>query len=112
MLLEGTASLYFAKLFLPNLQAAFKIFIEVEQDILLKRRIKRDLIERGYADEESIIAKDAEHVRPTFFQLIEPTKAFADIVIINQETPYLKNPFVPWIEEITELLKDQLVNFK
>ncbi|MBX9702936.1 MAG: zeta toxin family protein [Silvanigrellaceae bacterium] len=108
LLLEGTASLYFANHFLPDLHTTFKIFIEVKPEILLKRRIQRDLIERGYGNEKRITQKDTEYVRPTFFKCIEPTKHFADMLIQNNETYDFneqRNFFISWAEKISKKIK-------
>jgi uridine kinase len=89
----------------------FKIFIEVELDTMLKRRIKRDLIARGYVDEKSIVTKDTEYVRPTFSKFIEPTKESADILIQNDDAYDFNtelNPFISWAEKIVEKLKEKL----
>jgi uridine kinase len=110
LLLDGTSSLYFANHFLPDLHKTFKIFIEVEQNTLLKRRIRRDLSERGYINEESITKKDTEYVRPTFYKFIEPTKEFADILIYNNDTYDFNtqlNPFIYWAEKIAGKLKEK-----
>jgi uridine kinase len=114
LLIEGTFALYFANRFFPNLAATFKIFIEANHDTLLKRRIMRDLIERGYADENSIIKKDTEYVRPTFMKSVEPTKAFADVLISNDETfdfNIQPNPFISWAEQIVVMLRTQENSF-
>ena len=49
-------------------------------DICLVRRIKRDLIERNRSV-ESVTNQYLETVRPMYYQFIEPSKAWADIVI-------------------------------
>ena len=115
LLLDGTSALFFANHFMPDLQTTYKVFIEVNQTILLKRRTQRDLLERGYADEMSILKKDAEYVRPTFCTLIEPTKNFADIIINNNEdyavdTTTQLHPFTLCAEKTVETLKDMLID--
>ncbi len=95
LVIEGTSALYFFHRFVPHLPKTYKIFIEVNQASLLKRRIARDLLERGYAEEKSILKKDTDFVRPTFLALIEPTKHFADMLVDNNKacdantTPHL-----------------------
>ncbi len=111
LLIDGTSALFFANYFMRDLQTTYKIFIEVNQEVLLKRRIQRDLLERGYADEMSILKKDAEFVKPTFSTLIEPTKDFADIIINNNEEYDMKAhvpSFIPYVEKTVEALKKML----
>ena len=110
LLIDGTASLFFANAFMPDLESTFKIFIETIQETLLKRRIERDRLERGYADEESILKKDTAFVRPTFISFIEPTKNFADLLIDNNEQPDLStlNPLITGAAKVVELLEIKL----
>jgi uridine kinase len=111
LLIEGTSSLLFAHQIQEDLHHSYKIFIEVTPDTLLARRVTRDKLERGYADEESILTKDTDHVRPTFLSLIEPSKHFADIRIDNNKThtlPTEKHPLTISAEEIVAgLVTDQ-----
>jgi len=66
----------------PQLRALFdiKIFMDIPLDICLLRRIERDMIERERSL-TSITQQYMETVRPMYFQYIEPSKAYADIVI-------------------------------
>ena len=57
-----------------------KIFMDIPLDICLLRRIERDMIERGRSL-ESITQQYMDTVRPMYYQYIEPSKAYADIVI-------------------------------
>ncbi|MBL4910082.1 MAG: uridine kinase [Alteromonadaceae bacterium] len=57
-----------------------KIFMDIPLDICLLRRIKRDMIERERSL-ESITQQYMETVRPMYYQYIEPSKAYADIII-------------------------------
>lgn len=57
-----------------------KVFIDTAPDICLIRRMKRDIKERG-RDVDSVIRQYMETVRPMYFQFIEPSKRYADIII-------------------------------
>jgi uridine kinase len=57
-----------------------KIFMDIPLDVCLLRRIERDMVERERSL-ESITQQYMETVRPMYFQYIEPSKAYADIVI-------------------------------
>ncbi|PKI17148.1 uridine kinase [Colwellia sp. 12G3] len=57
-----------------------KVYMDTPLDICLIRRIKRDLIERSRSI-ESVTNQYLATVRPMYHQYIEPSKAWADIVI-------------------------------
>lgn len=57
-----------------------QVFIDTPPDICFIRRLKRDVVERGRSV-ESVIQQYLETVRPMYFQFIEPTKQYADIII-------------------------------
>lgn len=61
-----------------------KIFIDAEDKIKLKRRIKRDNEERGY-DLQDVMYRWENHVKPTYEEFIRPHKRFCDIVIPNNQ---------------------------
>jgi uridine kinase len=57
-----------------------KIYVDTPDDIRFIRRLKRDINERGRTV-ESVITQYLEYVRPGHFEFVEPTKAYADIII-------------------------------
>jgi uridine kinase len=57
-----------------------KVFIDTEPDICFIRRLKRDIFERARSV-DSIINQYMETVRPMYFQFVEPSKRYADIII-------------------------------
>ncbi len=57
-----------------------KVFVDVPLDICLSRRLRRDMEERGRSL-DSVLNQYHATVRPMFFQFIEPSKRFADIII-------------------------------
>lgn len=57
-----------------------KVFVEAGHDICYARRLKRDLAERGYT-EDYIRKLYDECVRPMTDHFLNPTKAFADVVV-------------------------------
>lgn len=59
-----------------------KLFIEAKDYLMLKRRITRDAVERGY-DLDDVLYRYEKHVAPTFEKYIEPLKHEADIIIPN-----------------------------
>lgn len=60
----------------------YKIFIDAEEKIALDRRLKRDLIERGY-DHDDVMYKWINHVVPSYQEYLLPYKDQCDLVIIN-----------------------------
>jgi uridine kinase len=59
-----------------------KIFIDTEEDVALQRRLKRDLIERGYS-EDDIHYKWMNHVLPAYKEFLLPYKGECHKVIVN-----------------------------
>jgi len=57
-----------------------KIYVDTPDDIRFIRRLKRDIDERGRTV-DSVITQYLEYVRPGHFEFVEPTKAYADIII-------------------------------
>jgi uridine kinase len=70
----------------PELRDLFdiKIFVHADSDERLIRRLKRDIAERG-RDMEEVLNRYQNTLKPMHKQLIEPTKAFADIIIPNDK---------------------------
>lgn len=56
------------------------IFVDTPLDLCLMRRVKRDVTDRGRGI-ESVLAQYEKFVRPMFFQFIEPSKEYADIIV-------------------------------
>lgn len=56
------------------------IFMDTALDICLIRRIRRDVIERGRTL-PSVLEQYEKTVRPMYYQFIEPSKRYADIII-------------------------------
>ena len=78
-----------------------KIFIDVDQNVGLKRRINRDLAERGY-DKKNVLYKYNNHVIPSYNKYILPYKNDADLIVNNTKNDneaakltldYIKNEF-------------------
>jgi uridine kinase len=63
-------------------QLNLKIFIEADDEIALQRRLKRDLLERGYSHDD-VIYKWMNHVVPAYKEYLLPYKGECDQVITN-----------------------------
>jgi uridine kinase len=59
-----------------------KIFVHADSDERLMRRIKRDIAERG-RDLDEVLDRYQTTLKPMHQQFIEPMKAYADIIIPN-----------------------------
>ena len=70
----------------PELRELFdiKIFVHADSDERLIRRLKRDIAERG-RDLDEVLSRYQTTLKPMHEQFIEPTKAFADIIIPNDK---------------------------
>lgn len=70
----------------PELRDMFdiKVFVHADSDERLIRRLKRDIAERG-RDMEEVLNRYQDTLKPMHDQFIEPTKAFADIIIPNDK---------------------------
>ncbi len=90
---EDTTSIYPKKVLLvegilifsnPKLRDLLnvKIFLEVDPDERLIRRLKRDISERG-RDMDEVLNRYQTTLKPMHEQFIETTKVFADIIVPN-----------------------------
>lgn len=70
----------------PELREMFdvKVFVHADSDERLIRRLKRDIAERG-RDMEEVLSRYQKTLKPMHEQFIEPTKAYADIIIPNDK---------------------------
>jgi uridine kinase len=79
LLIEGLFALWD-----PRIRALmdFRIYVEADSDLRFIRRCTRDVCERGRTM-ESVVDQYLNSVRPMHYRYIEPTKAFADLVVQN-----------------------------
>ncbi|TDO71596.1 uridine kinase [Flavobacterium chryseum] len=70
----------------PELRDLFdvKVYVHADSDERLIRRLKRDISERG-RDIDEVITRYQNTLKPMHEQFIEPSKAFADIIIPNDK---------------------------
>ncbi|MEL7496422.1 MAG: uridine kinase [Planctomycetota bacterium] len=57
-----------------------KIYVDVPMDICLSRRLERDIVSRGRTL-DSVLTQYHRSVRPMFFEFIEPSKSYADLIV-------------------------------
>ena len=70
----------------PELRDLFdiKVFVHADSDERLIRRLRSDISERG-RDMEEVLSRYQHTLKPMHEQFIEPTKAYADIIIPNDK---------------------------
>ncbi|HYK76553.1 MAG TPA: uridine kinase [Daejeonella sp.] len=83
-----------------------KIFIDTEEHVALQRRLKRDLIERGYS-EEDILYKWNNHVVPAYKEYLLPYKRHCSQIVINNTQ--LAEDIIKITEDISRELKETVL---
>ncbi|WP_298480470.1 uridine kinase [uncultured Maribacter sp.] len=70
----------------PKIREMFdiKIYVHADSDERLIRRLKRDILERGWSLEDTL-NRYQNTLKPMHNQFIEPTKEYADIIIPNNK---------------------------
>jgi uridine kinase len=77
LVLEGI--LLFVEKELRNLMD-IRIFMDTPLDICLIRRLRRDIVQRGRSL-DSVLNQYTNTVRPMYFQFVEPSKRYADVIV-------------------------------
>ncbi|WP_448698282.1 uridine kinase [Mucilaginibacter sp. AW1-3] len=82
-----------------------KIFIDADEEVALQRRLKRDLIERGYSQDD-VMYKWINHVVPAYKEFLLPYMGECDKVITNNS--HVAEDIIAVTEEISQELKGLL----
>jgi uridine kinase len=82
-----------------------KVFIDADEDVALQRRLKRDLIERGYSHDD-VMYKWINHVVPAYKEYLLPYKDECDRVITNNT--HVAEDIMVITEEISADLRNKL----
>ncbi|WP_184542206.1 uridine kinase family protein [Mucilaginibacter sp. FT3.2] len=82
-----------------------KVFIDADEDIALQRRLKRDLVERGYSHDDAMY-KWVNHVLPAYKDYLLPYKDECDQVITNNG--HVADDIMAVTEEISAKLRSKL----
>ena len=83
----------------------YRIFMDAATEIALERRLNRDLLERGYS-EEDVLYKWDNHVMPAYNDYLFPHRLRCD-KIINNSTNELRN-ILDISDDISKELRDKL----
>ena len=82
-----------------------KIFIDTQDEVALKRRLKRDFIERGYS-EDDVLYKWHNHVVPSYREYLLPYRDKCSQVITNNG--HTAEDILEVTEKISRELKEKL----
>jgi len=103
IIIEGLFILHFRKIAeLLDL----KIFIEADDEVALQRRLKRDLLERGYSHDD-VVYKWLNHVVPAYKEYLLPYRDECDQVIVNNT--HVADDIICVTEEISKELRDKVL---
>jgi uridine kinase len=79
LIIEGLFIFHFEEI---AKQLDLKIFIDTQEHVALKRRLKRDLQERGYSNDD-VMYKWENHVVPAYKEFLLPYKDSCHKIVIN-----------------------------
>lgn len=79
VIVEGLFIFYYDEV---NALLNHRIFLHAEEEVALRRRLKRDLVERGY-DEDDVRYKWVNHVMPAYHKYLLPFRGQCDRIIVN-----------------------------
>jgi len=99
LIVEGLFIFYYGEV---NALLDHRIFLHAEEEIALQRRLKRDLLERGY-HEEDVRYKWVNHVMPAYRRYLLPFREQCDRIIINNTDD--PTPIVAITDEISAELR-------
>lgn len=102
LIIEGLFIFYYTEI---NNLINHKIFLSADQDIALRRRLHRDLVERGYF-EDDVMYKWINHVLPSYNEYLLPYQDTCDQVIFNNTDE--PEPIWDITNQISEELKLKL----
>jgi uridine kinase len=91
----------------PNIRDLFdiKVYIDADSDERLIRRLKRDLAERG-RDLDEVLTRYQNTLKPMHQQFIEPTKAYADVILPTNRINTVG------VKILRSIIKQRLANYK
>ncbi len=84
-----------------------RIFIEADEHVALKRRLKRDLEERGYSHED-VMYRWKNHVMPAYNEFLLPYKNKCEQVIVNNT--HIADDIIMVTERISKELRERLLS--
>jgi uridine kinase len=103
LIVEGLFILHFKEI---SKLLDLKVFIEADEDIALQRRLKRDLVERGYSHDD-VTYKWINHVVPAYKEFLLPYKNECDEIITNNS--HVAEDIIAVTKEISAGLRKKLL---
>lgn len=82
------------------------IFIEADEEVALQRRLKRDLLERGYSHDD-VQYKWHNHVVPAYKEYLLPYREICNKIIINNTQE--ASDIIKITDEISQELRDKIL---
>lgn len=104
LIVEGLFILHFKKI---AQLLDLKIFIEADEDVALQRRLKRDLLERGYSHDDAMY-KWVNHVVPAYGEYLLPYKDECDQIITNNS--HVADDIICITESISKELREKVLS--
>jgi uridine kinase len=83
-----------------------RIFIEADEEVALMRRLKRDLEERGYSNEDAMY-KWENHVVPAYKEFLLPYKDVCEQVVVNNS--HIADDIIKITWEISKELREKVL---
>jgi uridine kinase len=103
IIVEGLFILHFEKI---AEQLDLKVFIEADEDVALQRRLKRDLLERGYSHDD-VMYKWINHVVPAYEEFLLPFKDSCHQIVINNTQ--VADDIIKITDSISKELREKLL---
>ncbi len=104
LIVEGLFILHFEDI--AN-QLNLKIFLETDEDVALQRRLKRDLEERGYSNDD-VLYKWHNHVVPAYKEYLLPYRETCHKIVVNNTQ--VAEDIIKITDEISAELRHKLFN--
>ncbi len=83
-----------------------KIFIDTEEEVALHRHLKRDLLERGYS-EDDVRYKWSNHVLPAYKEFLLPYKLHCHKIVVNNTQ--VAEDIIGVTREISQEVKEKVL---
>ena len=104
IIVEGLFILHFKKI---AEVLDMRIFIEADEQVALQRRLKRDLLERGYSHDD-VQYKWANHVVPAYNEYLLPYRENCDRLIVNNT--HIADDIIRITDEISQELREKVLS--
>jgi uridine kinase len=104
LIVEGLFILHFEEI---AKELDLKIFLETEEEVALGRRLKRDLEERGYSNDD-VLYKWHNHVVPAYKEYLLPYRETCDKIVVNNTQ--VADDIIRITDDISAELRHNLFN--